>query len=267
MQNKKNTALGSFLLVSFMLCGSFIISAQEKQTQAQRFIFWDEIVKPSMVTEYEAGVKKQVALFSKYKSQYPWNAYSTNDFHYYYVTPVENSADIDKVSDAFDAMEKNMGKEQSQAMRKNFEGTLESHDKGMVRHLPELSYIPENPRVKADEINFIYWGFCYLKFGKEKQFGDNFKKWVNLYKRNNIADGWDTYVLEMGRDLPLYVWSSVGKNAADFWSMSEKHNEALGDEANALWNETLSLLRKFEYKTGMPRPELSLQAAEELTAK
>ena len=71
----------------------------------------------------------------------------------------------------------------------------------------------------------------------------------------------------MGSDLPLYVWSEVGKSAADFWSISENHDEILGDEAKALWKETLSLLRKFEYKTGMPRPELSLQAAEDLTAK
>jgi hypothetical protein len=40
-----------------------------------------------------------------------------------------------------------------------------------------------------------------------------------------------------------------------------------GDESEALWNETLSMLRRYDVKTGKNRPELSYRPTKEEPAK
>ena len=83
------------------------------------------------------------------------------------------------------------------------------------------------------------------------------KKWVTLFKEKNIEGGFNTYMGEMGTDNPFYFWAEFGKSAADFFTWNEKEFEMLGDEVMPLWMKTLGLLRNYESKGGMFRPELS----------
>jgi hypothetical protein len=48
----------------------------------------------------------------------------------------------------------------------------------------------------------------------------------------------------------------TGKSPADFFLTDEKVMKLVDPEITTLWNETLKLMRKFEFKIGSVRPDL-----------
>jgi hypothetical protein len=46
-------------------------------------------------------------------------------------------------------------------------------------------------------------------------------------------------------------------SAADLWSQAEKRHQAMGKELPDLWWKAMDTIRKFEFKTGWFRPDLS----------
>jgi len=237
--------------------------AQAEEPKAQLFLVEKVVVKPSMVAQYEAHVKEALDLFNKYQFPYPFYTYSTDDFLYYLVFPVENFADIDNFYQAISELEKKAGAEQWQAMMKSALGTLEYWQDSVYRYLPELSYIPEKPRLKAEEANFVYWEFFSIPFGKEKELAEICQEWIELYKSKKISDGWETYVGDIGTEMPLYVFTMEAKSAADYYSQSEKAMELMGEKLKELSAKTYAICKKLELKTGRFRPDLSYTPKEE----
>jgi len=246
------------LMVGFVviLCATTTLAQVEEQ-KATLFLFWDVLVNPSKVVEFEAATKEEVTLYSKHKFPYPWSSASTDDFHYYFLIPVDKFADIDNIYKALDETQKKMGAEY-QALMKRFSGTYEYIHMYMWYLNHELSYTPENPRLKVEEVKTIYYTYLYFKPGMEKEAEEIAKKWKALYKSKNISDLYYLYVGDIGTDMPVYCVVGGGKSSADFFSQAEKNDKLLGEEAMALWEKTLKLCRKIEQKTGRPRPDLSL---------
>jgi N-acetyl-beta-hexosaminidase len=102
-----------------------------------------------------------------------------------------------------------------------------------------------------------YWGFCYTKPGHEKGLIDVMNEYVELYKSKNLPAGFESYVALTGAELPAYMYVMRGKTLTDLFGSSEKSEKIVGEEAQALWKKFASHLRKYEYKLGMFRPDLS----------
>lgn len=243
----------SLVVISFTLT----LWAQAEEHKSQLYLFEDVVVKPSMVSIHEAAIKEMVAFSSKYNFPYPWYAFKADDLHYYYVFPMKNLAEIDNMFKAWDEVKKKVPEEQLQAMLKNYWSTYEYSRWGMFRYRPDISYIPENPRLKVEEGDFIFVEFNYIQPGKKKEYEDVLQEWLVLFKKKNLAEG--VYVLEgdIGTDMPIYIYILSGKNYADFFNHFSEMWELLGEEANALFKRERSNHRKYEYKTGWFRPNLS----------
>ena len=240
---------------------------QAEEQKEQLFLIQDVVVKPSMVSEYEAVVKEWTAQFKKHKFPYPCAAYSTNDFHYYFLNPIKNYADVDNWEKAWDELGKKMGKEQSQALMKLFDDTWEYTKFATYYQVPELSYTPEKPRLKPEETKFTILHFCYIQAGKENEFEKILKEAVALYKSKNIPDGYNIFAGDTGAELPVYVIAEGGKSPSDYYSQAEKNYALLGEEEKALSKKMLAILRKYESKSGWARPDLSYMPEEEKPAK
>lgn len=252
-----------FLIVGFVvsLCTLTTLAQTEKQKE-QLFLVDEYAVNPSMVDEFEAVMKEWVALCSKHKFPYSWMTYSGNDFHYILVWPLENYADIDKMYKVYDEIEKKVGEKQWQSLSKRVVKSYEYWHSSMYYLIPERSYTPENPRLKPEEINYLRWGFYYLIPGKGKAFAENDKEWIALHKQKNIPDGYQIYVGDNGTDMPVVVLVTWGENAADYFTQGAKNEKILGEEAKALSKKEQALLRKYESRTGRPRPDLSYKSEE-----
>jgi hypothetical protein len=239
-----------FFAVLFVLPG--LAGTQEQKSEL--FSIEEVVVKPAMAARYEAAVKKEIEL----GYPYPFMAYSSDDFHYYFLIPIENYAGLDALNKGEGEWAKKIG-EKYQDLLKSVAGTFEYYRLGVIRLLPDLSYIPKEPRLKPGEEAFLSWGFAYVEFGKEKEFVDVAKQWVELSKSNATSIGWNMYVVESGAEMPFYFWAESGKSAAEYYTEGEKIEKKIGEGKYAeLWNKTMALLRKFETKIGRPRPDLSL---------
>lgn len=248
------TKIFAFTLTLLLGASCFLpVMAQAQEQKAQLYQVYDFVVKPAMVAKFEAGVKREIEL----GSPSPWNAFSTDDFHYYFLFPISNFAGMDSIEKAEETWRAKIGDEKFRALMKSAEGTFEYYKGGVIRFLPELSYIPKTPKYKPEEENFVYWAFANVEFGKEEELATVFKQWVTVYDTNKIPLGWRTYVGLMGVEMPLYFWGMRYKSAAEFWVEDEKATKTIGEsKVMELWNKTVSLFKKYEYKTGRPRPDL-----------
>ncbi len=250
--------------ISIVLIVGFVVSlcalttlAQEKEQKAQAYYLQDVAVKPSMIAEYEAAVKVYLPLNAEYKATYPWYAFSVEDFHYYFVIPVENLADVDNMFKEDSELEKKMGEEKSKEIGKRFAGTYEYVSSYMIYHRPDLSYTPESPRLQPEEANYRQWIWYYILPDKEKEFQEILKKFVTLTQSKNVTDGYNIYSGGIGMDIPAYLVAFSAKSAADFETHYEKAWELLGEEGKALMQKLVALTREREVKTGWFRPDLS----------
>jgi len=250
VKNKTAVFLAAGLFsVLFVLPG--LTGAQEQKSQL--YSISEMAVKPAMAAKFEAAIKKEIEL----GYPMPFEAYSTDDFFYYFLVPIENYAGIDGMNKAEGEWAAKIGQEY-QALMKSVEGTFDYYRSGVVRFLPELSYAPKKPRLKPEEQKFITWGYAYVEFGKEKEFADINRQFVELYKSKDASIGWNMFVVESGTEMPFYFWAETGKSAAEYYAENEKVMKKVGEEKGAeLWNKLLPTIRKFETKTGRLRPDLS----------
>ena len=256
-----------FLMVSLVvsLCALTTLAQSEEQ-KAQLFIIWDVVVHPSKFMEYEATMKEFVALYAKHECPYPWSAYRTSDFHYYFVMPVENFAALDDVFSYFGKVAEKAGKEY-EALEKGFAGTFESETIGTFYLRYDLSYIPEEPRLTEEEMNFIWWDFYYILPGMEKEAEEIAHEWQALYKNIGISDGESVYMAAMWSDLPVLVVVGGAKSEADYYTQNEKNFQKFGEQVQSLMKRTMDGTRRFEQKTGTILRELSYTPKEKQTAK
>ena len=254
MKKKILRVFGGCCLI-FSLLAAFTLAQEEPQVQ--RYLAYECVSSAENIEAFEAAMLKEVALYSKFGLPFGWTAYSTADHRYFFLIPIEDSGSIDKINAAFAAAAEKAG-EAYKEMQKAFLGTYDHISTNIIAFHPELSYIPENPRVPAEEAGFFYWNFFYVKPGLESQFQELAKKFAKLCETRNVADAYNFHVSEFGRDLPAMLSTSWARDEADLEANNEKMWEALGEEGLALWNQGLELCRKVEETSGKMRPALSL---------
>jgi hypothetical protein len=247
------------LVLCFCVLPPFVLSEEQN---AQFFFVVEEVVKPPMVSKFEEASKEEFSLLAEQNFPYTCYIYNTEDYTYYYVWAVKDYADIGNFMDNWMEMIKKIGLEKWQALVELKGKTLESYKFGAIRHRPDLSYVQENPRFELEDANFMFWRFCHILPGKESEFENICREWVELDKEVNRSDGYDTFVVEMGTEMPLYFWTVRGISAADFQKQQEIYGAKAADKIMALWNRTSALFKKLEDKTGWFRPDLSYMPKE-----
>ena len=213
-------------------------------------------VDPSKVTEYEEAVKDLFAGMAKEKFSFPILGDVGADLVYGFLSPIENFAALDE-----------MQQEISQVFGKNpqimerLSKASESRTYWVVQERPDLSYVPENPRLQPDEIRFMHLDRYYLRPGTEPQAEATAKAWVKLYRRKYVADGFRVSAAVTGSDLPIFTVATPAKDALDYQTQARKIQGLLGEEAQALMERSLSIIRRLEPLDITLRPDLSYQPA------
>jgi hypothetical protein len=253
MKSKASIIIGVFF-ISSLLSLTYPVQAQEQIPQL--YLVWEDIVHPSKAMDYEASLKKWVDFNTKYKFPRPVTVYRTNDYHYYTLMPIEKLADIEDLEKYIAGLGEQAGKEVEE-LQKGFVGTTESTTAGTVLLRTDLSYMPENPRVKTEDVSFVWWNYYYIKYGKEEEAEEIAKEWQALWKSNGITDSFQVYQPMLWSDLPVIVAAGGALSAADYYSHMEKYIEKMGDEYLALNKKTMDACRRFEQKTGMILRDLS----------
>jgi len=226
--------------------------------------FVEEVtVKPGGVAAYEAAAKEFTSILAEHGFPNAYEAYATDDYHYYFVYPIEDLADVNAIHKSWMKLLESWGMDKWEEMEKSMSGSIETYRFMLMRSRPGLSYMPEQHPYDPAKSNYMLWGYCYLKPGMEKAFEQNFKDFVELFTAKEVPFGWNTFQGDFGTEMPVYLYAEWGDGPAAFWTNIEKSMAKVADESEALWNETLSMLRRYEVKTGMSRPDLSYRPVKE----
>jgi hypothetical protein len=228
--------------------------------KTQLFLIHEETANPSMVMQYEGATKDLIKAFTDKKVTSPSfmvNTFMTTDFHYIYLTPITNWAQIDSVWKDWMSAGDTVGKEKWADIMKRGNGAMISYDDAVAARRDDLSYMPENPRLKMEEMPFARVDYYYLKPGMEEQAEQVARDYVALFKAKKVPDGFSIYMAMSGHDLPLLVAVIPAKSPADFAATDERTAAALGDALRNLQGRAMALTRRIEHKDSWYRPDLS----------
>jgi hypothetical protein len=256
---RKQLALGLAVTLCAMSASAFAGEEQGAE-KPQLFCIYKEVVKPGLAEQYEAAVKHMISEFQAYQidpEKVHWQAVSGPEIGYVYVTPIENFAAMDQMKANWMEVLGTIGEEKFEEMTAPAAEAMEQVEVFHVARRLDLSYAPENPRLKPEEIKYIHYGFYYAIPGKQKDLEAIAREFAELYKSKGIDTGWSLYESITGSDLPVYVVAQGAKSAADYFSNRERIGELLGEEAKKIGMKVGATVRKMEYKEGMPRPDLS----------
>ena len=84
-----------------------------------------------------------------------------------------------------------------------------------------------------------------------------------MYAKKGISYAFNTYVGDVGTDMPYLFYSISAKDEVDFWTKHYATMNTLGAEAGELWGKTEALLRGVDQLTGQFREDLSYYPSEE----
>ena len=87
-------------------------------------------------------------------------------------------------------------------------------------------------------------------------------KYKELISGNNISDPYNVWFCELGGEIGWMVVTRSAENSVGFYTQATQYREEMGDEFSKLWAEFSPLLKRFEHKNGMPRPEFTYKPAE-----
>lgn len=243
------------LLSGLLFCSTFTLAQEEPKDQ----LYWvrEEVVKVDMWQQYEETSKEWVKLMTDAGLDFPYmHASQRDDGHYYYLLPLNSFADIDKFPEKFGSAIGKIGKEKWGEFMKRNESSIEYHKDFILKWSAKHSYVPKNPRVKSEDAKFLHWIFFTYKLENRDEVLDLLTQWKALYEKNNIPDGWSTWLIEVGERNDLIAITEFAKDGASYYTAMEENQAKLKEAEMKLWEKFSKYVTSMEQKFGMPRPDL-----------
>ncbi len=233
------------------------LGASQTTPPPQLYLMADTRVEVAKAQDYEAALKDLIAALGKHGFPVRFDTYSTDDSHYYIIYGLESYAGVDRWKTAWSDLAKKMGPDAFEALRRRMAAAELETDFRFWRFRTDISFLPQNERLRPEEIGYYTWDYVWLLPETEAEFEDLNKEWIALSRSHGARDPFLTYAGDLASGGPVYCWFEYGKSAADYAQAEEKFWTSLGDEGAALSKRTRALIKRMESKTGRYRPDLS----------
>ena len=200
-------------------------------------------------------------MFAGIKFPYGYDAFTTEDLHYYFFTPIgKDAASIDRFNAALTEAEARLPANY-EILEKRMAGAYEYYREMVVYLRPDLSYTPVKSEIKPEESNYVFFEFTYILPEKEREFETYCKDWAVLCQKIGFRIGYVAYRGVLGTDNPFYVSTMIARTQADTFVEEERIMKTLSPgqqaELGAVYEKAFTFFRKHETKNGRSRPDLS----------
>ena len=237
-------------------------SAQDEAPEMMYFTVFTDHVKPSMTTEYEAGIGKLIDAFTAAGVQdMEWVAISGSELGYAFAVAGMGPDDF---SDMYASWEASIGAVGPEKFMGIMSGTMKAVERQEMYYLalrPELSYKPET--VGFDPAKPMrHYSVLKVLPGQETAMEDVARGFKALYTKHGIERGWRFYQYVTGSDLPAYLVVESAASEKDHFVMEAETQALFGDETQELYAAAMAASRGFETMTGYIRPDLSFPRME-----
>ncbi|WP_203258405.1 hypothetical protein [Hyunsoonleella ulvae] len=237
-------------LTCLLLCLAITVSFAQ-----QAFLIHQDNVKPSKVMQYEKIAKEFHEACLEHKPETNWMAAMTYDFKYFYITPIENMAEMDErpMAKMAEAMGDKFGD-----MFEEFDKCYDSHGSYIVVSDKELSYMPEDGKIPEGH-NYRKWFYIYYTPENAKAIRDGMKAVKALYETKNSTAYYRIYRNGFGQVGNYYLVSVAAKDEVDYAQTSKDNEKALGtfEERWEAFSQVMDYATEMEEYSGEMRPDLS----------
>jgi hypothetical protein len=257
MKTKISCVLAVFFIVGLL---PLAMNGQAPEKKCQLILVIDEMVKPSMRTEYYEAGKKWIALTKAHGFPYPVSTFWTGDNHVLWGIPIQSYADIDKMMEESNKI-RQKSPDEYKAVMDAFKGTYESSRMCVYALDYENSMIANKGEGESEDANFIFFDIYYFEPGYDDEIDKLFEEWKTFLADKKIVQNWVFYWGVMGTDNPVLWMAASAKNAVEFEQENVKMWEALGKEASTYVQKMMKYVRKQEQKTAWFQKELSYTPA------
>ena len=244
-----------------LLFGLFLITPVSFSQEMKDQLFWihEEVAKVDMWDKYESTSKEWIKLMTDAGLDIPYmQASQRDDAHYYYLIPLSNYADLDKMQGIFNFAVEKIGKDKWSKFMVENNSSLESSKDFVVTRSAKYSYQPNEPRLKPEDVKFIHWMFFHYKSENRKELMEIMMEWKKLSEEKNIKNGYTIWLVELGLDNNMVALTEGYKDGADFYTATKEDNVLMEKEASALWAKMSPFITSIENKYGSPRPDLGM---------
>lgn len=245
----------NFLIAALLLMLPCMAWTQDKN-KSQAYWVHEDVVKPSMINEYETICKELTSNMKKYNIQ-ELNVIvsNTDDNRYLWVSPIENMAQIDKP--IFATLAQKMGAE---AMGNLFDRMDKCYDieQNYILHLDkELSYMPGGITQTPKGQDYRKFHYFHYVPGNEAVVKEKVKAIRSLFENMGSKLDYRVYRSGFGTRGAFYMVAIAAKDAADYESKINENNELMGDDWQNAYNDFMSSLEKYEAFEGRMRPDMA----------
>ncbi len=238
----------SFLL-ALMLCFTVNVS------QAQKFFqIHQDNVKPSKMMEYEKIAKEFNEACIEHNVQATWFTAMSNDFRYFYITPMEKFADLDERP--FADMAKAMGDKFSD-MFDRFDKCYDSHGTYIMAMDEKLSYMPEGQTSAPADENYRKWFYMYYTPENGDKVREGMKAVKELFASKGSKEYYRVYRNGFGSMENFYLVSVSAKDEIDSAKRGKANEEVLGPDRWETFSKVMNHISRMEEYTGRMRPDLA----------
>ena len=243
---------------TFVIALLFFIPLNVSHAQKMYSVHVD-YVNPSKINDYNKVAKEFIEACKKYKPQIHWVTTTTSDNRYFYVSSIENFAELDKRP--FADMAKSMGDDFGKLF-KRFNECYDKHGNYIIVQDEDLSYMPEGSEEAQKGQNHRKYFFLHYTPQNQDKLKDALKGVKDLFVSKGSTEYYRIYHTGFGITDNYYLVAISSKDEIDSATRAKANDELLGDGAKEIFGKVMDATSKFENFSGWMRPDLYYQPTE-----
>ncbi|GGD28945.1 hypothetical protein GCM10011368_33630 [Hyunsoonleella pacifica] len=225
----------------------------------QMYVVFQDNVKPSKMLEYEKAVKAFNDSCTEHNVDAEWYAAAQDDFTYYYITPIENMAELDKRP--MKAMAEAMG-DKFQEMITNLDKCATASGSYIMYKVDDLSYKAPEGTDMTDQNHRVWYELHYQAENKDKV-KEGMKAIKAMFEEKGSKEYYNIYHSGFGTMENFYLVSVAAKDGIDSETRAKANQDVLGPDRYDTFNKLLAYLDEWVEHRGRMRPDLSYMPKKE----
>ena len=242
-------------ILFLFLIHSFILSAQENGDSQMYWIHEDQ-TKPAMSIKQESVDKELIAALKQHEiNDISWFTLVSNDYRYFYISPIKNMAAFDK--NPFGSLSEKMGQRETNQIFEKYNNCYEAHGDYVIILDKNLSYQPDGINVTPVGKNFRNNTIYYFTPDKAKKAEELARKFKELYSKKGSKLNYRVYRSGFGVMGSYFMVAAAAESPEHYERMIVDNRLLLGDEGAELYRQLEETISDIEIIRGYIRPDLS----------
>ena len=233
----------------------FLTNLQAQMEKSQAYWIHEDVVKPSMVGEYEAVLGEFLANLKKFNIQdLNFIVTNTDDFRYLYVSPLENMAQFDRP--VFASLAEKMGRDELNALFQRMDKCYDIEQDYVLTLDNDLSYMPMGITQTPEGRDYRIFHYLYVSPSNRAVVKEKMMAVKDLFTTKGSKEYYRVYHSGFGTRGEFYMVAVAAKDAVDEAQQAQANTVLLGAEGKKIFDDLFGSLLKYEQYSGHMRPEL-----------